>query len=110
MGSVSTKDGKEYIGKVEHRDGGVEVGSKWVPNENISHVYEGICWIATAYYGDVEHSDIQTLRIFRDKLCSGKWLGVIFRILTKGYYLTGQSSFGKWWGKGTEDIDTRSFR
>ncbi len=37
------------------------------------------CWIATAYFGDPYHPNVELLRAFRDRQSSHKWLRWIVR-------------------------------
>lgn len=68
------------------------------------------CWIATAYYGDVYHFHVLTLRNFRNRLIVNSCFGPFVKKFNQLYYALGRTKLGMWWSKGLRDNKPSSIR
>lgn len=41
----------------------------------------GVCFVATATYGDANHPDVVSLRLFRDQILVDSWVGRLFIVM-----------------------------
>ena len=55
------------------------------------------CWVATAYYGNSNHKEVELLREFRTILASVPVVGIATRLVNRFYHLVGRSAVGTFW-------------
>ena len=59
------------------------------------------CWVATAYYDNSTHEQVQLLRSYRRHLIENTVIGPCVTKINRIYHRIGSSKFGQWWAKCT---------
>lgn len=77
----------------------VERENMWGQKEYLNRPDSG-CWVATAYYKDPLHPEVEFLRSKRAEFLTSNTWGQITHWVNTIYFAIGRSAFGKWWATG----------
>lgn len=81
------------------------------PSSSQQQTSDSSCWIATAYYSDSYHPDVNQLRFFRESLINNRGVkGFLMLWFNRLYQFIGKSNFGKWWANGLRNSDVVTIR
>lgn len=67
------------------------------PIKSTGQAKDGICWVATAYYGDASHPTVNYLRDYRQHMLSDEKFSPLMSIINSVYHKIGATEFGAWW-------------
>ena len=66
------------------------------------------CWVATAYFNDPYHADVETLRALRSRLRNNSVYRPAINTLDNVYHTIGRSKLGQKWAQLTRDKENFS--